>query len=68
MPNPHDPNDEGHAEKYRNGNPCATPGCQNIAGTAYSRWYCPSCTRARIKKLDDELIALGRKPNYQDSR
>lgn len=50
-----DPNHSGNSPKYHTGKSCITPGCDNPAGTAWSKLWCFKCNVKRIKGITDSL-------------
>ena len=50
-----DPKHIGNSEKYHTGKKCIEPGCDNLAGTAWSPFWCFTCNVKRIEKIDEQL-------------
>jgi hypothetical protein len=50
-----DPNHPGNSSKYRTGEKCITPGCNNQAGTWWSKLLCFECNVKRIDRISSQL-------------
>lgn len=50
-----DPNDPLNGPKYRTGKDCIEPGCNNPAGTHWSRHWCQPCNAKRFKQIGATL-------------
>lgn len=53
-----DLNHEGNNPKYHTGKICVEPGCENKAGTWWSKYWCFECNIKRIKRIDSQFESL----------
>ena len=60
-----DPDAKGNSPKYHTGKKCITEGCENPAGTAWSKHWCFECNVKRIGGISNSLESLtGLPTNY----
>ena len=57
-----DPSDPLNAPKYHAGKPCIERGCNNPAGTAWSRFWCQPCNAKRMDRISASLEKMA--PEY----
>lgn len=55
-----DPSHIGNSAQYRTGKVCIENGCHNLAGTAWSPYWCFSCNVKRMKKITQQFLELAR--------
>ena len=53
-----DPKHEGNSAKYHTGKICITPGCTELAGTAWSPCWCFKCNVKRMKRISKQMNSL----------
>ena len=52
------PDDPRNGPEYHTGKVCCEHGCENPAGTAWSRLWCFACNVERMRRIDRQLSAL----------
>lgn len=50
-----DPHDPLNSDKYHTGKKCIEKGCQNLAGTHWSKYWCQPCNAQRLTRITNNL-------------
>jgi len=56
-----DPAHPGNSPRYLTGKPCIVRGCEEPAGTVWSRLWCQKCNAARINRIGASLADMQRR-------
>lgn len=48
----------GNGKRYRTGKLCLMPGCNELAGTAWSRYWCVQHNIERMRRIDAKMAQL----------
>ena len=49
------PDSDENSAKYHTGHLCVTEGCENKAGTAWSKYWCWACNAIRLNRITASL-------------